>query len=171
MLSYCNQIWPYEASTTRSRTRTYPPARLKLSFQLHHFNSAWISKKRKMQVSFAASLVLSNRGENQIAFNDNMAISLMKLIFNWLPNIHVLTFCTKLASMHTVIGPVSDFLLSLYTYTNRNTTRLDKGKQFVNWIQLASNIFSSRNVFSCKITSVKTFFQGLKNIAVFQWKG
>lgn len=111
--------------------------------------------------------------ENQIAFNDNMAISLMKLnlYFNWLPSIHVLTFCTKLASMHTVIGPVSDFLLSLYTYTNRNTTRLDKGKQFVNQIQLASNIFSSRNVFSCKITSVKTFFQGLKNIAVFQWKG
>lgn len=78
-----------------------------------------------------------------------MAISPMKLnlYFNWLPNIHVLTFCTKLASMHTVIGPVSDFLLSLYTYTNRNTTRLDKGKQFVNRIQLASNIFSSRNVF------------------------
>lgn len=102
--------------------------------------------------------------ENQIAFNDNMAISLMKLnlYFNWFPSIHVLTFCTKLASMHTVIGPVSDFLLSLYTYTNRNTTRLDKGKQFVNWIQLASNIFSSRNVFFLQNHKCEDFLSRLE---------
>lgn len=41
----------------------------------------WISKKRKMQVSFAASLDLSSKGKKQIAFNDNMVVILMKLIF------------------------------------------------------------------------------------------
>lgn len=59
--------------------------------------------------------------------------------------------------MHTVIGPVSDFLLSLYTYTNRNTTRLDKEKQFVNRIQLASNIFFPLEMFFLQIHRCKDF--------------